>query len=86
MTYQNDPNRRDGRRFGYTRKAEGGMNWLPLALGLVAVVALFLLLMPGNDTVGPRTTENAPNVTKPVTPTTPPSNNPAPAPSPGPAK
>ena len=84
MTYQNDPNRRPGSRFGYTRN--GSMNWLPIALGVAAVVALFLLLMPRSDTVGPRTTETAPNVTKPVTPTTPPRNNPAPTPSPGPSK
>ena len=86
MTQQHDPNRRDGSRFGYKRNADGTFNWIPLALGVVAVVALFLLLMPSRDTVGPRTTETAPNVTKPVTPTTPPNNNPAPAPSPGPSK
>ena len=84
MTYQNDPNRRDGSRFG--RNADGNMNWLPIALSVLAVVALFLLFMPRSDTVGPRTTENAPNMTKPVTPTTPPNNNPTPAPSPGPSK
>ena len=86
MTYQNDPNRRNERHFGYGRNTDGSMNWLPIALGVLAVVALLLLLMPDSDTVGPRTTENAPNVTKPVTPTTPPNNNPAPAPSPGPSK
>ena len=86
MTYQNDPNRGDSIRFGYGRRAEGTVNWMPIALALVVIAALVLVFMPTRDKTGPRTTETAPSVNKPVTPTKPLANNPPPAPAPGPAK
>jgi hypothetical protein len=86
MTYQNDPNRRDSSRFGYGRRADGTVNWMPIALALVVIAALVLVFMPSRDKIGPRTTETAPSVNKPITPATPPANNSPPAPSPGPAK
>ena len=50
MTQQHDP---DQPRTGYGRRAGGGMNWLPLALGAVAVVVAIMMFMPSRDTTAP---------------------------------
>ena len=52
VTQQHDPKQpRTG--LGYGRRADGSMNWLPLAVGAAAVVVLVMMFMPSRDTTGP---------------------------------